>query len=323
MRSLISGLPVLLLSVALAPAAEPEAKFTLRGHQTAIAAVAVGGPVVASAEEHRGGDIIKLWDATTGRELRTIEPRFGIRLAALAVSPDGKTVVAADYCGKTNIWNAATGEERKTTFGFGSALAPLHFTPDGKRLFATSEACRVRSWDVEKWEVETTSDVIARPRCSAAAFTPDGKTVAFAGRDQIIRLVDVETHKETATLHGSPEIRCLDFSPDGRTLAASGHQMLTLWDVAEQKARHNIAAHEMATIHAVAFSPDGRTVATASREATVKLWNAATGQLRATLSGHGKDVTAIVFTPDGKSLISGSMDTTLKVWDLSFLRRSS
>src|SRR5262249_43823574 len=160
---------------------------------------------------------------------------FGIRLAALAVSPDGKSVVATDYCGQTKVWDIATGEEKKKTSSFGSALAPLHFTPDGRMLYGTSETSRVRSWDAATWEVKTTKDRLTMERSSAAAFTPDGKTVAFGDREQVIRLFDVETGKEKATLNGPREIRCLAFSSDGRTLAVSGHQVLLLWDVTNGK----------------------------------------------------------------------------------------
>lgn len=66
---------------------------------------------------------------------------------------------------------------------------------------------------------------------------------------------------------------------------------------------------------ALALSPDGFTVATASAGNTVKLWNAATGQLQATLTGHQDRVTAMAFTPDGHTLATGSDDGTVRLWE--------
>jgi len=47
----------------------------------------------------------------------------------------------------------------------------------------------------------------------------------------------------------------------------------------------------------------------------VKLWEAATGKLLATLQGHTGDVWSVVWSPDGKTLASSSGDKTVKLWE--------
>ncbi|HFQ93446.1 MAG TPA: hypothetical protein ENK32_05520, partial [Anaerolineae bacterium] len=68
-------------------------------------------------------------------------------------------------------------------------------------------------------------------------------------------------------------------------------------------------------VTAVAFSPDGQLVATAGLDNSIKIWDAATGQLRHDLTEHTATVNDLAFSPDGRHLASASDDGLILVWD--------
>ncbi len=65
---------------------------------------------------------------------------------------------------------------------------------------------------------------------------------------------------------------------------------------------------------AVAFSPDGTRVVSGGGDHTVKLWEASSGRLIRTFSGHDSSINTVAFAPNGQSFYSGSSDKTIRHW---------
>jgi len=141
---------------------------------------------------------IKIWQLSTGQELRTLQGDGSI--TSLAISPDGQilassgTVVHFMGGGNDNtitIWDLSTGEELRT------------LTVD-------------LNWSV-----------------NSVAISPDGQTLVSGG-DDTITIWDLSTGQELGTLTGhSYEVQSLAISPDGQTLVSgSGDGTINIWRVA-------------------------------------------------------------------------------------------
>jgi WD40 repeat protein len=66
-----------------------------------------------------------------------------------------------------------------------------------------------------------------------------------------------------------------------------------------------------------AVSPDGAWVVSAGgfNDHTLKIWDSATGAVRATLTGHTDEVKGCAVSADGARIVSTSNDGTLRIWD--------
>jgi len=284
---------------------------------------------------------------------------------SLVFAPDEKTLVSGCDNGNVVVWDLATGKELREFVAHDERIVLLQFTPDGKTLLAGAQDRIVRLWDVgtgkEKGLVKAEADAdrrnsLGERSAPALAVSPDGKTIAFGGRDEIVFLFDAATGKPSGNLkrektegddRRSDTILALAFSPDGRYLACVGpERYVRIWDLVSKKPLRQLEVPadpadgevilESGREHGLnlMFAPDGRSLATWFEDRSqrfvfssngrrprgiIYLWETATGKKRCQLEGHRGTLTSVGFSPDGRTLVTGSEDTTALLWDLPAL----
>jgi WD40 repeat protein len=128
-------------------------------------------------------------------------------------------------------------------------------------------------------------------------FSPDGETIATGSEDGTVRLWNARTGQARATLKLTKRLEwmLLVWSPDSRQLATCWYRGFginkeaNIWDAQTGALLSTLAEHK-SSLNGLEWSPDGRTILTASDDGTVKLWDAATWQLRRTIEYQQVDV---------------------------------
>jgi WD40 repeat protein len=320
------------------------------GHDAPVTSLAFSrdGKTVWSSD----GVAVRRWDLGTGKEAVRVEPQIAVErftpgASPCLLSPDGRWLAWEFGIGRLLLAEADSGERVAELQGYTDEKgAHAAFAPDGSAVAAVERTARdgdsdwlvMRVWDLSTWEERRTirtpgtkkDGYLSLGRAgNALALSPEGKMLALGlwsgGGNEPSQtfLWDVADGKQIAELPGDAAAGPMAFSPDGSLLATvCGDGAVRLWDTANGKEVRSLGGEKDRVSLALVFSPDGRTLAVAGyghddKPGSVRLWELASGKVRAEFAGHGSAVLSLAFSPDGRTLATGGADTTVLLWDLT------
>jgi WD40 repeat protein len=301
-------------------AARPELPI-FTGHTESLSSVSFSADDRTVLTSSPGDHTARLWDATSGQEVRQFHSPNDSSVNSAAFSPDGKYLLTGDGHGDkaAHTWDLRTGTMLQT-FQHDGNVNQAVYSPDGQTVLTASLDKTARLWNAATGQLLHTlhGDMVY-----SVAYAPDGKTVLTGGRDMIGHLWDAQTGTEIRRFVGHTQsIEHILYSPDGQwVLTGSDDGTARLWDLQTGAQLGVFAAHGN---HA-AFSPDGTRILTSGGDQVARLWDitgAPTspgwGRELRSLAGHTGGVEAVAFSHDGKLILTGSDDKTARLWHVDY-----
>jgi WD40 repeat protein/tetratricopeptide (TPR) repeat protein/serine/threonine protein kinase len=302
-----------------------------------------GQSQVAGRWEYRGEVRFRSLAVLLGRPLR-----HPAAVRAVAVSPNGRTVLTGCADGKARLWRvggvgrpapSATGQLLGKALAHPAPVYAVAFSPSGRTLITGCGDAAKKTGHAQLWNATTGTTVggplLHQGAVRAVAFGRDGKTIVTGSDDKTARVWKLAPgkkppiHPAGAPLRHPAAVLAVAISPDARyVLTGCQDGSARLWRVGGVRRAAPGARlvgkplPHQGPVTAVAFTPDGRTLLTGSGDADkktgeVRAWSLAKRRPLGQPFLHPAPVTALVCARDGQTLVTGCLDGQARLWHLA------
>lgn len=265
---------------------------------------------------------LRVWHATSGVVLQTLDTVVEGKVFDASFSPDGAVAIAS--LRDVDLWRPSVDADYRVFEGGDYSMTEFHpgaLSADG-RLLAASRMSDGPAW-VQSWDTAT-GDLVARWEAPGNPYTL--VLVGDGGRMVVGDLVprapatlrDTRTGALLSELTGHSRIAYnVAISQDRRTVAtASYDQTVRLWNAETAAPIGPVITFDVRPT-AVAFDPVAPRLAIALEDGTVALHDRESGARLTAFTAHATWIQDIEFSADGGRLVTaGRQDHLAKIWDL-------
>ncbi|MEQ9411040.1 MAG: WD40 repeat domain-containing protein [Fuerstiella sp.] len=251
----------------------------------------------------------------------TTSPNTTSPNTAVGITSDGTMVVEASQTGlRVRRWSDLT-IVREVTMPC-TQIHDLTFTTDEQHLVAAggepggSGFISLLSWPTLQpvWQRELSSDVLYQ--CAVSA---DGRSIAAAGHDHSVYLLEAVTGHQLVRLSGhSKPVTTVAFPDDRTLLSGSLDQTIRVWSLDSGQVLRSLTNHTGA-VSDLAVCPASDVplplIASAGHDKTIRFWQPSIGRL-VRFKRVASPTTCVAFTPDGAAVLAGCRDGSVRCIDV-------
>ena len=232
---------------------------------------------------------------------------------ALAVSPDGRSLVAVGAEKVTRIWRLE-GEPTSTSLPHPAPVVFAAFAPDGRTLLTGCEDGVARIWDVAS--VSLVKEFVRGEVTRGGFVGPDGQWRFVQVRGPVASIRDGAGGRHGNDLLHWGDITALAIKDGGESIVTStSDRMNRIWRSSDLHLIEEFTA--TAVSESMAFTPDGRILVAGDTRGTTLLRDASSGRSLGEPMIQPAGVKSYALGRDGLVLFVGLGDGTIWQWDLA------
>jgi WD40 repeat protein/tRNA A-37 threonylcarbamoyl transferase component Bud32 len=300
-------------AVEIRRASEPEPLRRWSAHRGGVTSVAFAGEAIVTTGT--AGDAA-LWDATTGRRLRTLTGGGDGR--NLSAESDARArriiMIASDSRGAVVHGSNGVASRLPPPRSADHQLESARIDSAGTRAVLVDSNGNATLWDLDRRRIvaELRDHGLGQVQ---AAFSSDGLLATLDERGAI-RVRDARTGSLLRLLARPPgRPGPIAFTPDGRLVATSRGGELDAWDAHAPVEQAELVGHANQT-RRIDYLGDGATAVTGSRDGDLRVWDTASGrELRHIDGAHAGRVQWVAASSDGARIASTGDDGLARIWD--------
>lgn len=253
--------------------------------------------------------LVRLWDTTTGEELRQIE--IDALATALATGAGGALAIATEE-GDVRVLPALRGEAVSLPRMSSTPVEELSFSADGRRLLART-ATGLEVWSMDAMKADPRY-LTLDGRLKGAKIARDGVHVlGWSSREACVW--DTVSSERLVTIPARKEFVNAALSARGNRVALiDGEFHIRVWDVAGQ-AELSVAESPLSAVRHVVLDGAGERMTVGGNGNELTLYDAASGLPLSKTARHRYYVSGLLVDAEGKRVYSCGSDDTMCVSD--------